>query len=130
MQYQGHTNAPAQRLRLADWFALCFVPLWALTLLLQVLDVGSVVLGYATGAPIREANRVVRELVTQWGLVPVLALKSLAVGAWLALALGVWAVCAQRGWRVGTMACTLVVGSAAFYSAWVFWSNIAAVLGH
>lgn len=117
--------------RLADWAGWLAAPifwgLWATTLLLQTLDVGSVALGYAIGAPIHEANPFVRVLVAHQGLLVALLVKFATVAAWLALALGVWLVCRERGWRVGMLACTLVILTAALFSAGVFWWNIGAV---
>lgn len=117
--------------RLADWAewlaAPIFLGLWATTLLLQTLDVGSVALGYAVGAPIHEANPFVRTLVAREGLLVALVVKFATAAAWLVLALGVWLVCRERGWRVGMLSATLVILAAALLSAGVFWWNVAAV---
>lgn len=115
------------RPRLADWLSLAFWPLWALVLVLQLLDVGSVALAFAAGAHIHEVNPVVRALAAHRGLVAAMLVKFGAVAAWLALVLGLWLLCRRYGWRVGTVGCTALIAVAGVFSAWIFWANFAAV---
>ena len=60
---------------LADWLALAFWPLWALVLVLQLLDVGSVALVSLHGAPIHELNPVMLDLMARLGTMAALLVK-------------------------------------------------------
>ena len=121
-------NTTRARIRaVAEYLSLAFWPLWALVLILQLLDVGSVALAFAAGAHVHEVNPVVLALAAHRGLLAAMLVKFGAVACWLALVLGLWLLCRRYEWRVGTVGCTLLVAVAGTFSAWVFWANFAAV---
>lgn len=112
----------------ADWLALAFPVLWALVLLLQLLDAGSVALAFAAGAHTHELNPVILRLIARYGELGAMLVKFGAAAVLLVLAWALWTLGTRYGWRAVQLVCVVFVALAAVGSALVFWQNFAAAV--
>lgn len=110
---------------LSDYGPVVFWAAWALVALLQALDMLSVALA---GHLVRELNPLVLQLATWYGVGGALLIKTVAVGAWLALVAGLFGLALRLESRALAAVCLAVVVLGALYSAIVFWNNTAVVL--
>lgn len=107
--------------------AEAFWPLLALTAVLQLADVGSLLLPGAD-RHIREINPVLLALEAHMGTIGAALFKALAVGAGLLLAAGFYLLARRIRNRLLASLCLVIVCGIAIYSAVVLWNNVAVVL--
>lgn len=105
--------------------AFAFWPLWALTLMLQIADAGSVALAAIASGSVQEVNPLLAVLALHVSLrVALLARLSLA-----AIELGImqalWLHGVRACWRPrgGLLVCVTTMAVLAAENVWVFWHN-------
>lgn len=104
-----------------------FWPLWVLAAVLQLADVGSLLLPGAD-RHIREINPVLLTLEAHYGAVGAALVKALALSAGLALLAGFYLLAQRIRNRFLAALCLVSAAAIAVYSAVVLWHNVAVML--
>lgn len=104
-----------------------FWSLWWLTLALQLLDAGTIWI-VGAGRHVREVNPVLAFLEVHYGPLGATLIKLWGVAAWLALLAGLYMLALRLHSRALIVVCVVFLAGGAFDSAYLFWSNLGALL--